>query len=378
MQISRNLLVRLLAAPAMAVGFSVLSLGTTRAEPITLSIIDTGGDLASTEVIIRNYVKANPDKVKDIKIQRAPAPELPAKIKAQQDAGRLDINLVLTGQDGGSLLALNKQIIQIPNYKTEFPREILTDAGKALYDEGGGYLIPSVGIAGGPVFIYNVGNNLMTASGFAFNQGVNIGVTPLAAGMQSTVGISLGAVSPAIPLLNGGGSNTPTTAGPARWVMCAVSATGACASPLTDPPTTGGAFLPATFTISRTGAAAVPTNVSITAVAEGATGVFNNPFSSVQFYAYDPTAGLGTEGWRLIGTLTSANSTSDLLGAGAPNGRNWYFTINWTPNLVTAPDNAVYRVMAIGIANGTHTGPPSQVGAAVATPLAFSTVTITP
>ena len=155
MQISQNLVVRLLAATVMAVGFSVLSAGTTRAEPITLSIIDTGGDLASTEVIIRNYAKANPDKVKDIKIQRAPAPELPAKIKAQQDAGRLDINLVLTGQDGGSLLALNKQIIQIPNYKTEFPRDILTDAGKALYDEGGGYLIPSVGNAGGPVFIYN-------------------------------------------------------------------------------------------------------------------------------------------------------------------------------------------------------------------------------
>jgi putative spermidine/putrescine transport system substrate-binding protein len=155
MQISRNLVVRLLAATVMAVGFSVLSPGTTRADPITLSIIDTGGDLASTEVIIRNYAKANPDKVKDIKIQRAPAPELPAKIKAQQDAGRLDINLVLTGQDGGSLLALNKQIIQIPNYKSEFPRDILTDAGKALYDEGGGYLIPSVGNAGGPVFIYN-------------------------------------------------------------------------------------------------------------------------------------------------------------------------------------------------------------------------------
>ena len=155
MQISHNLVVLLLAATVMAVGVSVLSPGTTRAEPITLSVIDTGGDLASTEVIIRNYAKANPDKVKDIRIQRAPAPELPAKIKAQQDAGRLDINLVLTGQDGGSLLALNKQIIQIPNYKTEFPRDILTDAGKALYDEGGGYLIPSVGNAGGPVFIYN-------------------------------------------------------------------------------------------------------------------------------------------------------------------------------------------------------------------------------
>jgi putative spermidine/putrescine transport system substrate-binding protein len=86
------------------------------AEPITLSIIDTGGDLASVQVIIENYKKANPDKVKEIKIQRAPAPELPAKIKAQQDAGRLDINLVLTGQDGGAFLAANNQLIKIPDF----------------------------------------------------------------------------------------------------------------------------------------------------------------------------------------------------------------------------------------------------------------------
>jgi putative spermidine/putrescine transport system substrate-binding protein len=144
-----------LLAAAMVAGAAVAFPAAAFAEPITLSIIDTGGDLASTEAIIRNYAKANPTKVKDIKIQRAPAPELPAKIKAQQDAGRLDINLVLTGQDGGSLLAQNKQIIEIPNYKTEFPRDLLTDAGKALWDEGHGYLIPSVGNAGGPVLIYN-------------------------------------------------------------------------------------------------------------------------------------------------------------------------------------------------------------------------------
>ena len=94
------------------------------AEPITLSIIDTGGDLASIQVIIENYKKAYPDKVKEIKIQRAPAPELPAKIKAQQDAGRLDINLVLTGQDGGSVLAANNQLIKIFRiYEKLFPRD---------------------------------------------------------------------------------------------------------------------------------------------------------------------------------------------------------------------------------------------------------------
>jgi len=77
-------------------------------QPITISILDNGGDYASTGVIIENYKKAFPNKVKEIKLQRGPAPETPAKIKAQQDAGRVDINLILTGQDAGSVLAANK------------------------------------------------------------------------------------------------------------------------------------------------------------------------------------------------------------------------------------------------------------------------------
>jgi putative spermidine/putrescine transport system substrate-binding protein len=130
--------------------------GPAAADPITLSIIDTGGDLNSTKVIIENYQKANPQKIKEIKTQLAPAPEVPAKIKAQQDAGRVDINLVLTGQDGGSVLAANGQLVKLfPKYDAMFPRDELTDAGKALQDEGDGYLIPSVVSPGGPVFIYN-------------------------------------------------------------------------------------------------------------------------------------------------------------------------------------------------------------------------------
>ncbi|MBI4737820.1 MAG: extracellular solute-binding protein [candidate division NC10 bacterium] len=125
-------------------------------QPITLSVIDVAGDLASVQVILDNYKKAFPNKVRDIKIQRAPAPELPAKIKAQQDAGRVDINLILTGQDAGSVLAANDQIIKLfPKYDKLFPRVELTEEGKALQDEGEGYLLPSVVNAGGPVFIYN-------------------------------------------------------------------------------------------------------------------------------------------------------------------------------------------------------------------------------
>lgn len=125
-------------------------------QPITLSIIDNGGDLASTGGIIENYKKANPNKVKEIKIQRGPAPETPAKIKAQQDAGRADINLVLTGQDAASVLAANKQLIQLfPAYDKMFPKDELKEEAKILQDAGGGYLMPTVVNAGGPVFVYN-------------------------------------------------------------------------------------------------------------------------------------------------------------------------------------------------------------------------------
>ena len=46
-----------------------------------------------------DFVKANPKLVSKISYSQAPAPELPGKIKAQQDAGRLDIDLVLIGTD---------------------------------------------------------------------------------------------------------------------------------------------------------------------------------------------------------------------------------------------------------------------------------------
>ncbi len=124
--------------------------------PITLSIVDVSGDLSSVRAIIENYQKANPQKVKAASFQRAPAPELPAKIKAQQDAGRVDVNLLLVGQDAGSVLANNGQLVKLfPQYDKLFPSAELTDAGKVLQAEGEGFLLPSVVSNGGPVFIYN-------------------------------------------------------------------------------------------------------------------------------------------------------------------------------------------------------------------------------
>ena len=67
--------------------------------PVTLNIVDVAGNLALTQKAIENYRNKNPNLVSRITFTKAPAPELPGKIKAQQDANRVDIDLVLTGTD---------------------------------------------------------------------------------------------------------------------------------------------------------------------------------------------------------------------------------------------------------------------------------------
>lgn len=67
--------------------------------PVALSIVDVAGNLALTQKAFENYRKAKPNLVSRITFTKAPAPELPGKIKAQQDAKRVDIDLVLTGTD---------------------------------------------------------------------------------------------------------------------------------------------------------------------------------------------------------------------------------------------------------------------------------------
>src|SRR5688572_20468407 len=143
---------QLLAPALFALAFA--SSSAFAQTPITLSIIDVGGDLSSVQAIVDNYRKANPNKIKEIRIQRAPQPELPAKIKAQQDAGRLDINLIMTGQAAASALIANNQLVRLlPDYEKLFPLDDFTEAAKAHLKEGEGYVIPSVVSNGGPVFI---------------------------------------------------------------------------------------------------------------------------------------------------------------------------------------------------------------------------------
>lgn len=67
--------------------------------PLTVTVVDVAGNLALTQKAFEAYRAQRPEMVGRFNFTKAPAPELPAKIKAQQQARRLDIDLVLTGTD---------------------------------------------------------------------------------------------------------------------------------------------------------------------------------------------------------------------------------------------------------------------------------------
>jgi putative spermidine/putrescine transport system substrate-binding protein len=92
-------------------------------EAVTLNIIDVAGNLALTQAAIEKYRDSKSNLVSRITFNKAPAPELPGKIKAQQGAGRLDIDLVLTGTDALSAgIDQDLWVELLPAYASALPK----------------------------------------------------------------------------------------------------------------------------------------------------------------------------------------------------------------------------------------------------------------
>jgi putative spermidine/putrescine transport system substrate-binding protein len=91
--------------------------------PVSLNIVDVAGNLALTQAAIEKYRDKNPKLVSKISFAKAPAPELPGKIKAQQDANRVDIDAVLTGIDALSAGVDQKLWTPLfPQYAAKLPK----------------------------------------------------------------------------------------------------------------------------------------------------------------------------------------------------------------------------------------------------------------
>ena len=88
----------------------------------TVNVVDVGGALALLQDAIESYKAANPNAVARFTFTKAPAPELPAKLKAMQAANRADIDLVLGGLDIMSAgIEQNLWTRLLPDHAGKFP-----------------------------------------------------------------------------------------------------------------------------------------------------------------------------------------------------------------------------------------------------------------
>ena len=90
--------------------------------PVTISVVDVAGNLALTQPAFEQFRKEHPNLVSRFVFSQAPAPDLPGKLRAQQAAGRLDIDLVLTGTDALSAgMAQDVWLPILPQFGADFP-----------------------------------------------------------------------------------------------------------------------------------------------------------------------------------------------------------------------------------------------------------------
>ena len=135
----------------------VATTALAQAAPVALNIIDIAGNLALTQKAFEAYRKAKPDKVSKFTFTKAPAPELAGKIKAQQDANRVDIDLVLTGSDGLAAGIDQKLWVELlPAMADKLPKldDILLPAAIKMQAIARGQGVIVVTSPGGPLLEY--------------------------------------------------------------------------------------------------------------------------------------------------------------------------------------------------------------------------------
>ena len=126
--------------------------------PVVVNVTDVGGALALLQDAIEAYKTKNPKVVSRFTFTKAPAPELPGKIKAMQAADRTDIDLVLGGLDilsAGIEQGLWTTIL--PQHAAKFPNvlENYLPAARKMQELAKSQALAAVFMPAGPLVEYN-------------------------------------------------------------------------------------------------------------------------------------------------------------------------------------------------------------------------------
>lgn len=126
---------------------------------IVLQVVDAGGYSSQLQPMLNAYAKAHPDKVsKVVYPPRIQAPQLPGKLKAEEDSGNIQDTLVISGYDGVASVTQQGLVDQLtPAHNDKFPNldSNYLPAAKAYTDLAGGYALVWAYTPSGPVFEYD-------------------------------------------------------------------------------------------------------------------------------------------------------------------------------------------------------------------------------
>ncbi len=153
----RQTLAGLGAMVALPATGSLVRAATLPSSPVALNVIDVAGNLALTQKAMEAYAAANPKLVSSITFNKATSPELPGKLQAEQAAGRLDIDLVLSGTDAMSAgIAQNLWINLLPDHKADLPDldSIYLDGAKNMQALSQGFGVVVTYYPSGPLLEY--------------------------------------------------------------------------------------------------------------------------------------------------------------------------------------------------------------------------------
>ncbi len=127
-------------------------------KPVALNVIDAAGNLALTQPIFDNFIKDHPELVSRFTFNKAPSPELPGKIKAQQRANRIDIDMVIIGPDALSAGLADDiwlDIMAIPDSGLPDLEQILLEPAWRMQGLTQGKGVTCVYYPSGPLLEYN-------------------------------------------------------------------------------------------------------------------------------------------------------------------------------------------------------------------------------
>jgi putative spermidine/putrescine transport system substrate-binding protein len=125
---------------------------------VTINVMDAAGTLQLVQEAIESFKTKHPGKVEKFTFNKAPAPELPGKLKAMQGAGRMDIDLVLGGTDilaAGIEQGLWTRIL--PDHGAMFPNVLdnYTDQAREMQKLAQDQALAVVFMPAGPLLEYN-------------------------------------------------------------------------------------------------------------------------------------------------------------------------------------------------------------------------------